>query len=79
MKYSPEVVRGIPQNIIKIPLQYYERSGVDLSVSKLIKRVIVGPSSAPYEIAQALVMCMQEAGITDAQERISVPHIPLRT
>lgn len=71
---------GIPQRIYKIPFQNYPEEGfVGADINSLLEKVIIGPSQYPVVVADAIIMAMKAAGIEDAEKRIVISNIPLRT
>ncbi|MEL6295293.1 MAG: DUF2971 domain-containing protein [Pseudomonadota bacterium] len=79
MKYSVEVVGGIPQKVYKLPLNNIPDEGlVGLTVPELLREVVIGPTEYPNPMFEAFVDVMQDAGIPDAHTRIKVSGIPLR-
>jgi len=74
-----EEVGGVPQPVYKILLENDETNGViGLEPSELISRVIIGPNQSPQVMLNAITVKMNEAGISDAFDRIQVSDIPLR-
>ncbi len=80
MEYSTEVIRGIPQKIYKVPLDESVSSELDgLELSKILDRIIIGPTQYPMAIAEALSDALVRAGIrVDETQRIFVSDIPIR-
>jgi hypothetical protein len=76
---SVELIRGAPQIVHSIPFKDYPEEGlVGAELPKLIDRVIIGPTEFPYQLRQAIVSLLTEAGVTDAAEKVFVSTIPLR-
>jgi hypothetical protein len=79
--FSIEVVEGVPQLIYKLPLD--STVSVDLAaidIANLIDRVIIGPSNrdtwAMYEV---FVLALTAVGVKDADKRVFISGIPIRT
>lgn len=79
MKPSVEVIGGIPQHIIKLPLKDIPDQGLTgITLPDFLDKIIVGPTPEPIPIADALASLMSKAGIPAPNERISISDIPLR-
>ncbi len=79
LQRKPVLVRGTPQIIYGLPLQNIpEENFFGAELNELIDHVIVGPSDSPWNTREALVAILQEAGLTDAENRVFVSNIPLR-
>lgn len=80
MESSTEVVAGVPQPVCKIPLDAsVSDSLVDLELSKMFDRLIIGPTQYPWPMYEAFVSALTEVGITDAEKRVFASTIPIRT
>jgi hypothetical protein len=77
MDSSPEVVGGIPQTVYKIPLD--GKLSPDLEISRLLDRLIIGPSPYPWAMHEAFTAVLKEAGVPDAEKRVFVSNIPIRS
>lgn len=80
-KLSPArvCIGGVPQQIFKLPLRDSPEEGlVGLSLSSLLDRIIIGPTSNPEVITRALWGELSDAGVTDPGNRIVHSGIPLR-
>ena len=79
VKSEVEVVRGIPQVVLKIDLQNHPDQGlVGLALPELLERIIIGPCEFPLVILRAFHQLLREAGIQDAEQKVIVSDIPLR-
>jgi hypothetical protein len=79
MESSTEVIGGVPQVIYKIPLDgTVSESVADLDLSRIVERVIVGPSPYPWPIYEAFVAELKKLGIGDAADRVHISGIPIR-
>jgi hypothetical protein len=75
-----KIVNGVPQIVYKLPLKNNPSEGVvGIEIPQLVDRVIIGPSAYPEPIREAFVVALQEAGMTDAKNRVVCSGIPLRT
>jgi hypothetical protein len=77
---STEVVNGIPQIVHKIPLD----AGVspvlaELDLSRMFDRLIIGPSQYPLAMYEAFTQVLKAAGVADAEHRVLISGIPIRT
>jgi hypothetical protein len=80
MESSTETVAGVPQVVYKIPLDTTVSPALgDLEFSRIFDRLIIGPSSYPWELFEAFTRELTNAGIKDAAERVWNSNIPLRT
>jgi hypothetical protein len=80
MLTSTEIIEGIPQIVYKIPLKNNPAEGViGIEIPQIVDRVIIGPSDFPMVMHQAFVRTLREAGMDDAEKRVVVSGIPLRT
>jgi hypothetical protein len=79
IKSETAVVRGVPQLILKIPLQEFPEQGViGLSIPALINSIIIGPCEFPHVTFRALWTELRSAGVEKLQEIIVESEIPLR-
>jgi hypothetical protein len=77
---STEVVAGIPQLIYKIPLD--ATRSADLSqfdLARLFDRLIIGPTQYPWSMREAFILALTNAGVRDAENRVVMSQIPIRT
>ncbi|MEM6933485.1 MAG: DUF2971 domain-containing protein [Pseudomonadota bacterium] len=79
IKKSVVEIHGCPQIVQKIPLVDNPEHKIDyVDLSKILDRVIVGPSNNAWEIREALVDLMQDNDYTDPSDKVIVSNIPLR-
>jgi hypothetical protein len=72
-------IAGIPQRIFAIPFQNYPEDGfMGATIPELVDRVLIGPSTDAYAIAQAFVAELEDAGVSNAHQKIHVTGVPLR-
>jgi len=80
VKSSSRVIDGVPQTVYEIPLQGGPPDDLaDLSFSRMIDRVIIGPSQYPWVMYDVFVTALTAAGVTDASSRVFISGIPIRT
>lgn len=73
-------IRGIPQPICKIPLEDVPEEGlIGASIPGLVNRVIIGPTLYPSAMYETFVRLLQDAGVAEAESKVCVSDIPLRT
>lgn len=72
-----ESIRGIPQIVYKLPLYQAPEIG-DISLSRLLHKIIIGPTLYPAEIRDAFIDLLMRANIPDASNKVVVSDIPLR-
>jgi len=79
MESSTEVVSGVPQRVYKLPLD--EKASptlVDLDLSRLFDRLIIGPSPYPWPIYDSFTTELEKAGVKDSHDRVWISNIPIR-
>lgn len=73
------VVRGVPQPILKIPLEDFPEHGiVGMVIPQLIDRVIIGPCDFPHVTFRALWTALNQSGVENPEQIIVQSNIPLR-
>lgn len=76
---SVELIRGVPQIVHSIPFKDYPEEGLTgAELPDLIDRVIIGPTEFPYQLRQAMVSLLTDAGVAGADSKVFVSTIPLR-
>jgi Protein of unknown function (DUF2971) len=74
------VVRGVPQEILKIPLRDDPENGLyRADPPSLVDRIIIGPTTQPFTMQKTFVELLKEAGVNNPEGRVVVSQIPLRT
>ena len=77
---SNEVIAGVPQSIYKLPL---DKGGDpllgDLNFSTLFDRLIIGPSPYPRAMFDAYRDALTQAGVHEAENKIVISGIPIRS
>lgn len=76
---SVEVVRGIPQTVLKLGLQNHPDQGVTgLALPELLDRIIIGPCEFPLVVFKAFCRLLEESGVPEPESKVVVSDIPLR-
>lgn len=79
LKRDVEIVRGVPQPVLKLELRDHPEEGVNgLAVASMLERIIIGPCETPVVVRRAFHLTLQTLGIAKPEERIAVSGIPLR-
>ena len=76
---SVEVVRGIPQTVLKVNLRNHPDQGLTgLALPELLNRIIIGPCEFPLVVLKAFHQLLTAAGVSEPESKIFVSDIPLR-
>jgi hypothetical protein len=84
LEESPYITReiialnGVPQPIYKLPLKNIEKVGLRAAIPDLLERIIIGPTEWPVALGAAFEQLLKDAGVVDAEHKISLSQIPLR-
>ena len=79
LKSSVEVVRGIPQTVLKIDLQDHPDQGLTgFALPELLDRIIIGPCEFPLVVLKAFRQLLVAADVPQPDSKIFVSDIPLR-
>lgn len=79
LRYFSQIVRGIPQQVVAIPLMNFPDQGlVGAAIPELINRVIIGPNEYAWESRAVLIDLLGGAGVENAGDRVWVSDIPVR-
>jgi hypothetical protein len=74
-----EIIRGVPQHVIKVPLKNYPSEGlVGAELPEILDRIIIGPTQHPTAIAEAFIDLLREAKVPEPERKVCVSDIPLR-
>ncbi|MBU8874747.1 DUF2971 domain-containing protein [Reyranella sp. MMS21-HV4-11] len=74
-----KVIDGVPQEIIELPLADDPARNVEgLEPSKLLDRVIIGPTEFPIPMYGAFLRTMGNAGIPHHWDKLHISYVPLR-
>ncbi|MBA8880866.1 DUF2971 domain-containing protein [Phyllobacterium myrsinacearum] len=72
-------IGGISQTINKLSLKDYPRQGLSgIEIPQLIDNVIVGPLGDPVHTRERMIAALIEAGVSDAENKVTLSNIPLR-
>jgi hypothetical protein len=80
MEDSIQVIDGIPQRVHMVPLDRTKApilEGIDFA--RIFDRLIIGPTQYGLAMYDAFVEELRRAGIQDADKRVIISQIPLRT
>ncbi len=69
---------GVPQLIYKLPLENIAKVGLLAAIPHIFDRIIIGPTQFPIVLGVAFQQLLTDAGVNDADKRISISRIPLR-
>jgi hypothetical protein len=80
MLSSIETINGVPQPIYKIPIGGGPPAALDpIGLEHLLDRIIIGPTPFPWAVYQAFAAALNDAGVTNAENKVFVSGIPLRS
>lgn len=80
MESTTEIIGGIPQIVYKLPLDVTVSPDLaELDMAKIFDRLIIGPSQYPMAQYEAFVDALKKAGVPDAEKRVFISGIPIRT
>jgi hypothetical protein len=71
-------LNGVPQLVYKLPLENIDKVGLVAAIPAILDRIIIGPTQFPVALGWAFQQLLADAGVTDADKRISLSRIPLR-
>ncbi|ASP32683.1 DUF2971 domain-containing protein [Labrenzia sp. VG12] len=75
-----ESIGGTPQKVCKIPLKDIPEEGLTgIEVPSLLDRIIIGPTQYPVEMREAFIDVLEKAGVAEAEQKVIISDIPLRT
>lgn len=76
---STEIINGIEQTVYHLPLRYDIYDGIwGSALEEVLDRVIIGPSIDPRRNRNTVIRLLEDAGITNAEDRVVDCGIPLR-
>lgn len=79
LERSTEVLRGVPQTILKLPFKNDPSNGlVGLGLDELLDRIIIGPCAHPQVTYLAFVDLLISLGVSHPDKRVVATDIPLR-
>jgi hypothetical protein len=77
---STIVVSGVPQIIHKIPMDATVSPVLaELDLAKMFDRLIIDPSQYSWPMCEAFTQALKAAGVADAEKRVFISDIPIRT
>ena len=80
LEKSVDVIQGVPQTVYRIPLKDRPEDGlVGIEIPRLLERVIIGPSNFPWPLYEAFVAELKDAGVENADRKVVISDILLRT
>jgi hypothetical protein len=72
-------LNGIVQTVYYLPMKDIPEKGLkNANLNELLHKVIVGPTPNPFVVRNAFIRLLAQAGIEDAEHRVSASGIPLR-
>jgi len=75
-----QTIGGLPQRIFKIPLKDYPEEGFyGATVPDLVARIIIGPGPNSDSVRREFVRFLHEADVPDADSKVVISDVPLRT
>ena len=90
--YQPDIARsdyvkseivslnGVPQQVYKIPLQDIpEKEFTGATIPEFVDRIIIGPTNEGAVLSDAFCKLLKEAECEDAEQRVCLSGIPLRS
>ena len=72
-------IHGVPQEVVVVPLIRDPENGLQLDIPSILDNIIVGPTPYPFSMQKAFVQVLEEVGVGNPWDRVSVSEIPLRT
>lgn len=80
MESSLEVVGGIPQLVYKLPLDAKVSDALaDLDAARMFDRLIIGPSQFSWPMYEAFTKALSAIGVEQAEKRVFISAIPIRS
>jgi hypothetical protein len=77
---STKVIAGVPQLLYELPLDRAVSPVLDdLDMSKMFDRLIIGPSPYPWVMYEAFTDALKKAGVEEAEKRVFMSCIPIRS
>jgi hypothetical protein len=79
LERTSQVIAGIPQTVLQIPLDGSVDAGLEnLDLKNSLQRVIIGPTEYQWVMAQTFAESMEKCGISDAKNKVWSSRIPIR-
>ena len=80
VKHRTRTIGGVPQVVYEMPLDREVSNKLsDLDVSKLISRVIIGPTQYPAALYEAFTEALTSVGVQKPEDKVCVSGIPIRS
>jgi hypothetical protein len=77
---SIESIEGVPQTVYRFPLDGSVSAELaPLDITRLLDRVIIGPNQYSWAMYESFVAALARAGIGNAERRVVVSGIPIRS
>jgi hypothetical protein len=77
---SIESHEGVPQTVYRFPLDGSVSAELaPLDITRLLDRVIIGPNQYSWAMYESFVAALARAGIENAERRVVVSGIPIRS
>ena len=74
-----EIVRGVPQMVLKLKLQNHPEHGVTgLELEEFLDSIIIGPCEFPHVVSRAFRILLEDLGVSDSMTKVITSEIPLR-
>jgi len=79
LERATQVIAGIPQTVLQIPLDGGVDAGLEsLDLKTSLERVIIGPTEYQWVMAQTFADRMEKCGIVDSKSKVWSSRIPIR-
>jgi len=79
LEHTTQVIAGIPQTVLKIPLDgSLDASLESLDLKNSLERIIIGPTEYQWVMAQTFAERMEKCGIPNAKSKVWSSRIPIR-
>lgn len=74
-----EIVRGVPQVVLKIKLEDNHDKGINgLALHQFLDKIIIGPTEFPMQLYRAFGKLLTDEGHSNIVQKIQLSKIPLR-
>jgi hypothetical protein len=78
LKPTVELINGMPQPVVKIPLSHTADHPTGIELSELFEKILIGPARSQSTIREGLIMALNDAGVPNPKDRVLMSNIPLR-
>jgi hypothetical protein len=80
LERSTEIIRGVPQPILSVPFDGEKYPVLaDLDMAKILRRIIIGPTSYAWVMYEAFVEALKKIGVPKAEEIVWSSNLPIRS